>query len=328
MLEPSLEILDEEVIGRARAMASDITIRARADGDIGNDGHAKNVPAHLDGALHVFAEVESACTRFDPSSPLMQANSRPEHWNRVGRICFDALVEAHRAYEETAARFDPRVLGDLVALGYGRSLPFAEGNVQLDGVLRADRSPLAPWRAQFREETEEVILGIHPVDLGGIAKGLAVRWASQVLMVACDNHLVEAGGDCYCAGSSPDGGPWRVAVEDPAGGARPVAVLALHDRACATSSVRLRRWKVGNGVVHHIIDPDTGQPGGDGLASVTVVGVDPAASEVWSKVLFLEGSSGIGGLAAQRGLAALWVDETGAVETSPTMESHVLWRAP
>lgn len=322
----SLELLEAEMVGRTRAMASDITIRASAAGD------SQELRAHLGEALRVFATTETACTRFDPTSPLMQANARPEQWNPVGPVCLDALVEAHRAYRTTAGRFDPRVFGDLVALGYGRSLPFADGNVQLeaqlDAVPSSDRQPLPPWNPRFRHESAAVMLGSHPVDLGGIAKGLAVRWASQALIGACRDHLVEAGGDCNCAGSAPDGGSWRVAVEDPAGGAHPVAVLTLRDLACATSSVRLRRWKVGGRDVHHIVDPDTGQPGGDGLASVTVVGIDPAVSEVWSKVLFLEGTRGIRDFADQQGLAAMWVDVHGAVESTLAMESHVLWWAP
>lgn len=317
---PDRQVPDRQVVSRTRAMASNVSIHActRADVD--------DMPSRLAPAAHVFSAVEAACTRFDPSSPLMQANARAREWTAVGRICFEALVEAHRAYQLTKGRFDPRVLADLVALGYAGSLPFAGGNVQLNGQLPLPRQALEPWEPRFRRQSATVMLGPRPVDLGGIAKGLAVRWSSQALPGVPD-HLIEAGGDCWCAGSAPDSGPWRVAVEDPAGGSQPVAVLALRDRACATSSVRLRKWRIGDDAVHHILDPSTGRPGGTGLASVTVVGSDPAVAEVWSKVLFLEGIGGIGRLAEQRGLAALWVSESGIIGTSPPMEEHVLWRA-
>lgn len=318
----SREVLDDGLIVRSRAMASDVTIRVGASGD---DPHAR---ARVDRALGIFATTEAACTRFDPSSPLMLANAGPERWHAVGGTCFDALVEARRAYVATDGRFDPRVWGDLIALGYDRSLPFAQGNLTLDGAHRGGRPALGPWCPRFRVATHEVLLGSRPVDLGGIAKGLAVRWAAQSLADTFDDFLVEAGGDCICAGSAPDGEPWRVGVEDPAGSGEPVAVLALEDRACATSSVRLRRWRVGGTSVHHLIDPDTGLPGGDGLASVTVVGGDPAESEVWSKTLFLAGADRIGPLATGRRLAAIWVDDRGSVGFSPSMARHVLWQAP
>ena len=46
----------------------------------------------------------------------------------------------------------------------------------------------------------------EPVDLGGIGKGLAVRWAARSGSPGCgDAVLVEAGGDCSLAGTGPEG---------------------------------------------------------------------------------------------------------------------------
>ena len=92
--------------------------------------------------------------------------------------------------------------------------------------------------------------------------------------------MIEAGGDCCLAGDGPCNAGWQVAVEDPTGGATPVAVLSLSDLGVATSSVRIRHWQVGGRSVHHLIDPRTGEPAEGGLACVTVAGPDPAAAEV------------------------------------------------
>ncbi|MBA3875894.1 MAG: hypothetical protein C0498_02990 [Anaerolinea sp.] len=54
----------------------------------------------------------------------------------------------------------------------------------------------------------------------------------------------------------------------------------------------------------HLIDPRTGEPGGNGLVAVTVATRDPAWAEVWSKALFLEGHRAIAAAARARGLAA------------------------
>jgi thiamine biosynthesis lipoprotein len=258
----------------------------------------------------------------------MRANGCPDRWHPVPTACFEALVEAHRAYERTHGRFDPRILGDLIALGYGRTLPFAGPEITVDRVRGSRRRPLGPWRPRFKGGARpRVRLGPHPVDLGGIGKGLAIRWAGWTLAPVSADYLVTAGGDCYCAGTAPDGEPWRVGVEDPQGSAEPVAVLALSDRACATSSVRVRRWKVGRRPVHHLVDPRTGEPGGRGLLAVTVVGADAASAEVWSKVLFLAGRATVGALAARHRLAALWVEESGRVGSSAALEPVVMWRA-
>ena len=300
-------------------MATDITVRAVLDRD--------HDPELLKPTLGVFSEVDASCTRFVATSPLMRANATPNHWHGVPALCFAALVEADRAYQRTAGRFDPRVLNDLLRLGYTGSLPFADGALSLQGPQPHRRRGLGPWRPRFRGGSREVLLGVHPVDLGGIGKGLAVRWASQTLRGLARDHLIEAGGDCYCSGRASGGGPWLVAVEDPAGGAGPVAVLSLSDRACTTSSLRLRRWRVGGEPVHHLLDPRNGGPGGAGLLAVTVVGADPALSEVWSKVVFLAGLKGAPGLASRKGLAALWVSTDGRLGMSQAMRQYVQWQA-
>jgi thiamine biosynthesis lipoprotein len=172
-----------------------------------------------------------------------------------------------------------------------------------------------------------VRLGRDPVDLGGIGKGLAVRWAAEALSASGTAFLVEAGGDLYAAGAGPENEGWRVGIEDPRDGPEPVAVLRLEDLGCATSSIRVRHWRVGGREVHHIIDPRTGEPADSGLLSVTVVGPDTARAEVWSKALFLAGRGRVRQLADELDIAALLVDDDGVVGVSRAMRTHLIWQA-
>jgi thiamine biosynthesis lipoprotein len=242
----------------------------------------------------------------------------------VGGRCLDALVAAEQAHRATGGRFDPRVLGVLLDLGYGTSLPFTAGDVRTSAVRRAAGRPTGSWRPRFDPGGSRVSVGPVPVDLGGIGKGLALRWAARLLERAgCAGFLLEAGGDCVY-GDGPGGTPWRLAVEDPAGGREPVAVLQVARGATATSSTRLRHWTAGGEPVHHLIDPSTGLPGGGDLRAVTVTGADPADAEVWAKVLFLRGPA-IADAAAERGVAALWVDADGRLDMSDAMRPYVIW---
>jgi thiamine biosynthesis lipoprotein len=308
----------DELVVSDRAMASRVTIRLTAPAD-------ERARAAVADAVAVLHEVDRTCTRFDPGSDLMLANAAGEDWQEVSPTCFDALVAAAAAYRRTAGRFDPRVLDDLVRLGYARSTRVAAPGGAGTCAPR-ERAPLPDWRPDFNRRDHRVRIGAHPVDLGGIAKGLAVRWAAQRLDGAGAGHLVDAGGDCHCAGRSPDG-PWRIAVEDPTGGPDPVAVLELYDAAVATSSVRLLRWDAAGSPVHHLVDPASGLPGGAGLLSVTVVDDDPAEAEVWSKVLFLTGRRGVRTTAAHHGLAALWVDDDGVLSASDALTPKLAWVA-
>ncbi len=282
-----------------------------------------------------------------------------------------ALVAAERARRMTAGAFDPRILRDLERLGYvGVSSPIGSEAVAIasesaatgseaaargsDAVLGSEvavtasgkpggHGPRAVERgAVFRSFPDGRWLHCDPrgsraavaapVDLGGIGKGLAIRWAIALLATALPEldqpgtgALLEAGGDLAARGRAPGGGPWMVGIEDPAGGEMP-AVVALQDGAICTSSIEVHRWRTDDGrEVHHLLDPRTGEPGGAGLVSVTVAGPDPAWAEVWSKGLFLEGAAGIGARARAMGLAAWWVCDDGSVEMTPAARQRSAW---
>lgn len=318
----SREVTHRLVTGQARAMASTVTVQVVT----GPDDERAQVTTAIDAALEVFHDVDRTCTRFDANSDLMRANADPQAWHEVSFWCLRALAEAHAAYRRTGGRFDPRVYADLVRLGYDRSMSITTPIQRSPSALKP-RAALPTWQPEFRRATGEVRVGTLPVDLGGIGKGLAVRWASERLHDVGSGHLVEAGGDCRCVGRSPEGAPWRVAVEDPSGGADPVAVLGVVDQSVATSSVRLRSWDVAGVPVHHLIDPVTGRPGGQGLLAVTVIDDDPAAAEVSSKCLFLAGARGIAVAAFHDRAAALWVDVEGRVAWSLAMDPYLEWVA-
>ncbi|HET9517770.1 MAG TPA: FAD:protein FMN transferase [Actinoplanes sp.] len=304
------------------AMATTVTMRVL---DPGADVHRR-----LDAARQVFERVETACTRFNPNSALMRANAAGDAWHRVPEECFVAVAEAARAHVETEGLFDPRVLDTLVWLGYDRTLPFRSKDVTIS--LAKDRPPrrtdLGVWRPGLDPGASSIRLGPHRIDLGGIGKGLAVRLAAAALAGAGRAHLVEAGGDCHVVGDGPQGDGWWIAVEDPAGGSMPVAVLQIRDTGCATSSVRVRTWQVNGRQVHHLIDPRTGQSARGTLRSVTVLDPDPARAEVWSKSLLIAGRDLIAELAEERALAALWVDDAGRVAASTAMAPSVIWSVP
>jgi thiamine biosynthesis lipoprotein len=309
-----------------RSMATDVSLRVV--------GATDEVEARLDAAVEVFARVSVACTRFDESSPLMQANAASDQWHDVPWELAASVVEAQEAYRVTSGVFDPRVIDVLVRLGYDRTLPSATGGIAFDGASLPPQRPgrhvaRPPWRPRWEQRGDRyrINLGGTAIDLGGIGKGLAVRWAFEELARGGASVMVDAGGDCQFCGTGPSGEGWRVGMEDPRGGSQPLLVFSLRDIACATSSVRVRRWQSNGREVHHLIDPRTGASGGGGLLSVTVIDPDPAWAEVWSKTLFLAGPGQVEGLAEERHLAAAWVTANGVVGVNGLAADNVIWAA-
>ncbi len=270
-----------------------------------------------------FDAVDLAMSRFRDDSAVTQLNHLAGSGSAipVEPRLYAAIATTHRAYRRTGGRFDPRVLARLDELGY-RGVPVAAG------WLTPDRGPegwLQRWPRQRRVRIEQ------PIDLGGIGKGLALRWAWRRLSDALGPDtaagcLLEAGGDVVVGGPSPGGGPWSIGIEDPHGGSDPIAVVAISSGSLCTSSIRVNQWRDADGRrVHHLIDPFTGEPGGEGLLAVTVAGADPAWSEVWTKALFLAGRSGIADLARGHGLPAWWVDDAGELSMTPAGRSMTIW---
>ena len=318
------------VVRTTRAMASNVSVQVPAP------AATRRTEKAIERAFGQIAAVERACSRFDPSSALSRINRRPNAWHRVPQSLFAAARAAASAHLATNGRFDPRVLDRLIELGYDRSFSLiAEGGAAANehgrAAERPDHEPGArptgPWAPGFVPVLRLVKLGGCGIDLGGIGKGLALDRAARQLRRTESDFLVDAGGDIYAAGRPAPGSGWMVGVESPAGGAGPVAVLELSDLAVATSSIRIRQWSHEGRIVHHLIDPRTGEPGGDGLASVTVLHPEAATAEVWSKALFLSGRRGIAADAVRSGLAVLWVEQDGALRMSRPMGRHVAWTA-
>lgn len=279
-----------------------------------------------------FEAAERAMSRFRDSSEVTALNraGAAGRGMAVGPRLRRALVAADRARRLTGGAFDPRVLRDLDRLGYqGAAVDGQEaaepGRASAAEPARASAASLA--RAVERCADGTMRVGT-PIDLGGIGKGLALRWAAARVRRALprgSGALIEAGGDLVSVGDPPEG-PWRIGLEDPAGGSEPAAVLEVPAGAIATSSVLVNRW-VGpdGGVVHHLLDPRDGEPADGGIAAVTVATADPAWAEVRTKQLFLAGRPSIGPLARSLGLAAWWVTSEGAVEMTPGARAQTIW---
>ena len=296
-----------------------------------------------------FEELEQTLSRFRPTSDLVTLNRRagdPGCFPVHARL-YEAVAIAERAWRRTAGAFDPRVLGDLERLGYTGANP--------SGLTTAGRAP-AERRVAFsdgrwlrRGPRQRAVAIAAPIDLGGIGKGLALRWGFEVLLAALPEitrdtgpasnaggagrgdpvagALLEAGGDLVAWGAAPQPGPWLVGIEVP-GADDEIAVLAVDRGAICTSSIAVHAWTAADGrAVHHLVDPRTGEPGGDALLSVTVAGPDPAWAEVWSKTLFLAGAGGIGPRARSLGLAAWWIRDDGRLEMTPAARPRTAWLA-
>lgn len=221
----------------------------------------------------VFAQHESALSRFRSDSELSALNAAHAAPFRASPLLFDAVSEAIAWACVTDGVFDPTLSGD------GAPAPHPEGSGGGVAVLARPAIASGRWRRiQLDFEQEAITLPVDAsVDLDGIGKGYTVDHAIAAIGPNA-NALVSASGDLYAAGDGPDGDGWYVGVEDPFAPARDVMTLNVNDRGIATAG-----RKPGTGG-HDRNDVETD------LAAVTVVALTATQADVLSKTALLLGS--------------------------------------
>lgn len=128
------------------------------------------------------------------------------------------------------------------------------------------------------------------IDFGGIAKGYTSSRVIQILEeYGIESAVVNLGGNVQVLGEKVDGSAWRVGILDPANPDEGIGVLETIDCAVITSGGYERCFEEDGVIYHHIIDPSTGYPAENGLASVTIVSQDGTLADALSTSLFVMG---------------------------------------
>jgi thiamine biosynthesis lipoprotein len=174
----------------------------------------------------------------------------------------DILATALRAAAATDGLVDPTVGQAVADLGYDRDYAAIRDETSSGGASTSGPAPRpAPgwWRIQLDQKAGRVLLPRRiALDLGATGKAFAAdRAAARMATLGC-GVLVSLGGDLATAGPPPDGG-WLISVgDDHRVPGEDDPVVTIRSGALATSSVTQRRWRRGDRMVHHIVDPRTG----------------------------------------------------------------------
>ena len=255
-------------------------------------------------AEEFFACVEDELSRFRRDSSLTGLNDAAgTGWQAVSPLLWTVLTTALDAAEDSGGIYDPTLLDALERIGYDRTFEGVETGSPTTTVTTG--ASFSNWRrVQLDSATRRVSLPADlGVDLGGIAKGWTVDRVALSL-AGLGPVLVDAGGDLRVIGTV-DGESWPVAVQDPFEPAGDRGVVRLRDGALATSSIGGRRWRRGDRVYHHVLDPRTGMPAQSDLHTVTVRAPSASMGDVAAKVALVLGSGSGATYLVNRGLSGL-----------------------
>jgi thiamine biosynthesis lipoprotein len=105
------------------------------------------------------------------------------------------------------------------------------------------------------------------LDLGAAGKGYALDLAIGVLREHGVTSALLHGGtsSVQAVGESPEGGPWRVAIEQPyanavRAGERVLTIVELRDQALGVSAGHGKQFRAGDAWYGHVLDPRAGRP--------------------------------------------------------------------
>lgn len=246
----------------------------------------------------LFASFEKRLSRFDPHSELSRLNASQQEAFPASPTLLDAVEVALWAAQVTGGLYDPTILNDLKQAGYDRSfeqineVASLDGRASVSGNGQKPPSVARPYsyrsihlnRAR-REIYKPAGLGL---DLGGMGKGWTVDRAADRLQ-GLGPFLVNAGGDIFGYQTPPGQKGWPVDLIHPRRPEKSMARLFLHHQALATSTIARRRWLRHGRIMHHLIDPRTGQPAQTDALSVSVLADRTVVAEIYAKVALILG---------------------------------------
>ena len=238
--------------------------------------------AAVDRAFGWFHEIEARCTRFNPTSELMQLTAQPRIPVQASAILYEAVKFALMVAEESGGAFDPAVGHRMEARGFNRD--HRTGSVIETGI-QTGITPAGDvsYRDIDLDPGGRTITLRRPLilDLGAVAKGLAVDTAARELEPFRD-FAIDAGGDLYMGGFNPQGTAWSVGIRHPRRDRELIDSLRVSNQAVCTSGDYERP--------HHIVDPRTGTTC-HSVASATVVAPSAMLADALATAAFVLGPS-------------------------------------
>jgi len=258
----------------------------------------------IDMAFDEIERVEAMMSRFIPESNISRINNPNSGHVFATEETVDLLEVSKRVDELTDGAFDITI-GNLVDLW---CFTCDDPQVPDDATIKELITHIGNDKVSVIYSEGVTSYSAHlmdpkaKLDLGGIAKGYAIKRAGKVLSaLGVKSGIVDAGGDMVVIGDKK-GKPFRVGIKSPDGDGM-VGIINAANTSIVTSG-DYERYFVKDGLrYHHILDPATGYPARK-CRSVTVIAEDATIADALSTAIFVMG--------AQDGLAV--VDQLDGVE--------------
>lgn len=269
--------LDEKVTASKQIFAMDTYMKV--------DAYGKNAKEAVEAAEAEIHRLDELLSTGDTTSEVACLNRSGK-----GILSEDTKYLLQRSiemYHDTDGVFDITIYPVMRLWG------FTDQNFQVpdDKALSAALENVNASKIDFNEQDSSILTPpAVEIDFGGIAKGYTSQRVVDILRsYGIEHAMINLGGNIEVIGSKTDGSKWKIGVKDPKNTANYIGVISTSDMAVVTSGGYERFFEEEGIRYHHIIDPRTGYPANNGLASVTIVCQDGTLADGLSTSLFVMG---------------------------------------
>lgn len=228
--------------------------------------------------------INKSGTEFDAV-----ANAAGKNFVKVSDDTFAVIKKGLYYSEQSKGAFDITI-GPLVKLwGIGTDNAKVPTQAEIDAA-----KALVGYKDLVIDEANKKVMLKRPgmsIDAGGIGKGFAADEAAKVLKQYGVKHgIVNLGGNVLTINDSPNGQPWKIGVQNPfEPRGEVVGTLGVTNKTVVTSGIYERYIEKNGKKYHHILNPFTGYPMENSLASVTVVTDVSFDADAMTKYIFYQG---------------------------------------
>ena len=269
----------------------------------------------IDLAFQEITRLENMLSVNREGSELDQlAKAAGKEWVEISPETQEVLLLAKEYTELSGGLFDVTSgpLIDLWDINNGGHYPTQS---ELDAVLpliSSDDLLIEDGKAFLAREGMEA-------NLGAIAKGYIADKVKELLLdQGVESAIIDLGRNVLLIGTKPDGSNFNVGVQDPNEAQGVLLGLAsTADTSVVTSGINERYFTYEGVDYHHILDPFTGFPADNDLASVTILSTSSAQGDALSTTCLLLGvEKGMELIESLEGVEAIFIARDGSTTKS------------
>lgn len=242
----------------------------------------KNITVHaINSALNRMQEVDKKFNSRNPESEVYAFNHNdvPITDKEILEVVYLALQIAR----DSDGAFDITVAPLIELWGFYDKTPHLPTKEKISDCIRTVGFQHLILKNGKLQKSKKYVM----IDLGGIAKGYAIKEAVRTLKKeGVTSALVDAGGDVHALGKKGQE-LWKVGLRSPRDNDI-LGYVEVKDLAVMGSGDYERFFIKNDMRYHHIFDPKTGYPV-QGVSGTTLIHPDPMVADAWNTAIFVLG---------------------------------------